>query len=358
MNQISSMQNTMSNMNSINNMDMNSYIRSMPNSARNVEEQGYDTNTMDMMNISMNQSYMMHGGGLGGVGVGGGGVGNGNRSGNGGLEGINLNLNNNNNNNNGYPNEYISEQDKYTADFISQMKMEQALNSYNNTASIPNATLHELNDSANMHGMNMSIDPSTYESYRNMMNYNNTQNTMKSNQMPMHIEDINNNTNNTINNNTNNSINNNNNNNHNNINNNNMEAMYYNEQTGEIYSEDFIKSLPTTTDAPHITGYGGNFKIPNDNYNQMMQDNYKSMQYPMSVFENMNNPQMFLQHQTSLKPKQTRNVSLLNSQQIPAHMMPHMAPSMQPQIAPCTSLRKIAAGNKRKMKPKKFFPCC
>lgn len=350
MNQISNMKNSMNNMNSINNMDMNGYIRSMPNSARNVDEQGYDTNTMDMMNSSMNQSYMMSGGGLGGLGLGGGGgVGNGNGNGNGGV-GNGLIINNN-----GYGNEYMSEQDKYTADFMSQMKMEQALNSYNNTASMHNATLHDLNDSANMHGMNISMDPSVYENYRNMMNYNNTQNTMKSNQMPMHMEDINNNTNNSLNNNTNNSINTNN----NNIsNNNNMEAMYYNEQTGEVYSEDFIKSLPTTTDAPHITGYGGNFKMPNDNYNQMMQENYKSMQYPMSVFENMNNPQMFMQHQASLKPKQTRNVSLLNPQQMQAHMMPHMTPSMQPQIAPCTSLRKIAAGNKRKVKPKKFFPCC
>lgn len=317
----------------MNNMEMNGYhTRNMTTISRNGEEHGYNTNTVDMMN-SMNQSYMMNGG-VGGAGQG---------AGAGEAGGATLN--------NMHQNEYLTDREKYTADILSQMKMEQAMNSYNNTASMQNGTMQDPNELTSMRGMNISMDPSGYESYRNLMNYNNTQNTVKTNQIPLQMGDMNN-----------------------------GEPIYYNEQTGEVYPEEYLENLPTTIDPATTIGYGNAFKMQNGNFTQRMADNYASMQYPMPVFENMNNPQMFMQQQASLTPKQTRNIPLLNASQMQAPRMQQMTPSMQQmtpsmqqqmtpsmqqmtpsmqlQIPPTTSLRKIPTANKRKNKPKKFFPCC
>ncbi|CRH00186.1 conserved Plasmodium protein, unknown function [Plasmodium relictum] len=252
------------------NMDMAYSMRNVMNSARNVEPK-YDMNSVDLANNTMNTNYLMNGAVL----------------------------------TNAYNNDFMANREKYPADMISQLKLEQALKSYNNTMPMNATTIQDPNDSISVHGMKTNLGTTGFESYGNLMNYNNTQNTIQANQIPINLDDYNN-----------------------------SDAMYINPNTGDKFSAEYINNLPTTD--PDTILYSNNFKIPNGNFSPMMHNNFNNIPYSMPIFENMNNPQMYMQN---MNQKRTINIPLPN--------MEHK-----------TSIRKIPAVTKRRIKPKKFFPCC
>ncbi|SBT71412.1 conserved Plasmodium protein, unknown function [Plasmodium malariae] len=255
-------------------------MRSALNSSRLIEEPKYDMNTADLAHTSMNTNYLMNGGAV--------------------LT-------------NAYNNDFIINRENYPIDMMSKFNLDQTLNSYNNTMPM-NSVIHaDPNDSISMQGMKTNLDTTGFDSYRNLMNYNNTQNTIQANHIPINLEEYNNN-----------------------------DVMYMNPNMGENFSAEYVNSLPTIDSDAML--YTNNFKIPNGNFNTAMhnnsnnntKNNYNSLPYSMPIFENMNNPQMYMQH---LNQKQTMN-----------------APS--PKIEHTCSIRKLPAANKRRIKPKKFFPCC
>ncbi|SBS91523.1 conserved Plasmodium protein, unknown function [Plasmodium ovale curtisi] len=212
-------------------------MRTVMNSSRLIEEPKYDMSTVDMGHSTMNTNYLMNGAVL----------------------------------TNAYSNnDFITNREHYPADMISQYKLDQTLNSYNNTVPM-NTIMHaDPNDSIGMHGMKKNLDVTGFDSYRNLINYNNTQNTIQTNTIPMNIEDYNT-----------------------------SDIMYMNPNTVDKFSADYLNNLPSA-DAETML-YSNNFKIPNGNLNTMMhatntKNNYNSMPYSMPVFENMNNPQMYMQH--------------------------------------------------------------
>ncbi|GAW81082.1 hypothetical protein, conserved [Plasmodium gonderi] len=257
-------------------MDGTYGMRTVLNSSRLAEEKKYDMNTTDLGHGSMNTNYMMNGTVL----------------------------------TNGYNNsgDYMINREKYPADMIPQFKLDQGLNTYNNTMPM-NSVIHaDPNDSLSMQGMKTCLETTTgFDSYRNLMNYNNTQNTIQPNQIPINLDDYN-----TA-----------------------GDLMYMNQNAGDNFPPEYVNNL-RTTDTDHMI-YSNNFKVPNGNFNTMMpNNNYNNLPYSMPIFENMNNPQMFMQQMNQKQPMS----------------------GLTPQMEHTCSIRKMPAVNKRKIKPKKFFPCC
>ncbi|CAD2091900.1 conserved Plasmodium protein, unknown function [Plasmodium vinckei brucechwatti] len=252
------------------------------NSSRLVEDPQYNASANNFGYSSMNNNYLMNGTGLA----------------------------------NGYNNsEYVVDGEKYKADIMEQYKLEQSLNRYNNTMPIHSVMQTRPTDAMNMQGMKTHLDTAGLENYRNLINYNNTQHSIQANQMPYDIEGYNNNS----------------------INNNNGEAMYMNPNTSDMFPTDYINNLPGQDTETML--YSNSFNFPNTDYNTSMLNNnnyYGNSQYPMPIFENMNNPKMYMQHMD-----QNQNID-----------------SAMPKMGHACSIRKMPIVNKRRSKQKKLFPCC
>lgn len=252
-------------------------MRTVLNSSRLEEEPKYTLNPADLPHSSMNANYMMNGAVL----------------------------------TNGYhTSDYVINRESYPPDMMPQFKIDQGGSAYNNTMPM-NSIIHtDPNESINMQGMKTCLETTTgFDSYRNLMNYNNTQNTIQASQVPFHLDDYNSG----------------------------ADLMYMSHpHTGDNFSPDYLNNLRSTETDPMT--YGNNFNIPNGQFNSMLgeNNNYNSLPYSMPIFENMNNPQMYMQQMNS---KQGLSG--------PTQKMDHTC-----------SIRKMPAVSKRKIKPKKFFPCC
>lgn len=254
--------------------------RTVLNSSRLEEDPKYAMSPVDLPHNSMNANYMMNGAVL----------------------------------TNGYsPSDYVINRESYPPDMMPQFNIDQGANPYNNTMPM-NSIIHtDPNDSISMQGMKTGLDTTTgFDSYTNLMNYNNTQNTIQANQVPLNFNDYHSG----------------------------EDMMYMNyPSTGDHFSPDYLNTFPAKETDPMT--YANNFSIPNGNFNTMLSENnnynYNSMPYSMPIFENMNNPQMYMQQ---MNPKQA------------------VLPGPTPKMDHTCSIRKMPAVSKRKIKAKKFFPCC
>ncbi|SOS79352.1 conserved Plasmodium protein, unknown function [Plasmodium sp. gorilla clade G1] len=210
---------------------------------------------------------------------------------------------------NAYNNDYIvNNRDKYTGDMISQLKIDQGIPTYSHTLPMNGTTLADTNDSLNIQGMmRTNMDTTGFDGYSHIMNYNNTQNTIQTNPITYRMED------------------------YNNLNN---DVMYINPTTGEKFSAEYVNNIPTN-DSDNML-YSNNFKNNSINMNALLNSHYNNLPYPMPIYESMNNPQMYMPH---MNQKQTVNIPLQHGEKKSA-------------------ARNISTVNKRRIKTKKFFPCC